>query len=648
MFSSRRVQQGGGLRQHAGVLFVAVLASFALRPASAEEGPSDVGVSMAATLIGAISFMMLLYYFLNWPDKDVKQKSWETVSGTISIFCAVLLFQAVNDMVEAYIITPIFGEHDYSRGALMVDVIHMLMWFTIMQVSLACLSGAAGPFQVSEERQNEMTEEELEETLEAKEVNMKCFAVLLAHITGFASINAFGTVQGYFFSSSVLQSTLAVPVAFVSMIILQRITDTIRERISLGDDGEKDRFETLWDEETEEAENDVMGLAISFTIVNAVRYSISHCLPNQEGKEEGCKVNGQEDEHFLFHHTYSQKCMLIGAVGVVTFVIYLIRKNWPEWAEGEEEGGEEEEEEGENVEKEEKAPETEAEKLKQSRLELLARLLDGGYVSISMCFSWCFFYGLQMVIAGFHQLEGQDEVMSVILALLVSFVCMFGLIPLDKLADSDCTDDKCDRAIRSVIDAMALTIGFAWEQCFDTSVDNIAAKTQDSGYRWLNPHTTKLGLSIFCAGLLVPAWLWYILPFMVAKGWELYPLKLANGNVIQVHAENKDEAEHEFKLEKAIKALKTKHSSVKERSNERQEPELGGYEVLAGAPDDDIEALRQKNEALMSELEKARTETTKTKAASLKAQGMLENTLASMLASMKHMSQTVERSVKSA
>merc|ERR1719199_1839892 len=105
----------------------------------------------------------------------------------------------------------------------MVDVIHMLMWFTIMQVSLACLSGAAGPFQVSEERQNEMTEEELEETLEAKEVNMKCFAVLLAHITGFASINAFGTVQQMAFKSSWLVALLAVPVAFLCHAGLQRI-----------------------------------------------------------------------------------------------------------------------------------------------------------------------------------------------------------------------------------------------------------------------------------------------------------------------------------------------------------------------------------------------------------------------------------------
>eukprot|EP00971_Amphidinium_carterae_P024920 491959-Amphidinium_carterae.1 len=39
---------------------------------------------------------MVLYYFLLFPDQDVRQYSYEALSSTISIFCAVLSFQAQN------------------------------------------------------------------------------------------------------------------------------------------------------------------------------------------------------------------------------------------------------------------------------------------------------------------------------------------------------------------------------------------------------------------------------------------------------------------------------------------------------------------------------------------------------------------------
>ena len=66
----------------------------------------------------------------------------------------------------------------------------------------------------------------------------------------------------------------------------------------------------MWDDECEEAENDVMGLAVSFTTVNALRFFISGCLPNEEGKEEECPAGFPKE--YLLHHTLSQKCLMIG------------------------------------------------------------------------------------------------------------------------------------------------------------------------------------------------------------------------------------------------------------------------------------------------------------------------------------------------
>merc|ERR1719183_794583 len=104
-----------------------------------------------------------------------------------------------------------------------------------------------------------------------------------------------------------------------------------------------------------------------------------------------------------------------------------------------------------------------------------------------------------MIIAGYDFFQGEDEIMSVVLALTLSFVCMFGLVPLDWLADQDWTDAKCDRAIDAIMESMAFCIGFAWEQCFDNSVDALAEASNSFHSNLLNSHTSKMFLSIFCA-----------------------------------------------------------------------------------------------------------------------------------------------------
>eukprot|EP00913_Durusdinium_trenchii_P009174 g8623.t1 len=95
-----------------------------------------------------------------------------------------------------------------------------------------------------------------------RELDLKCWAVILGHITGFASINAWTQLQAYCGGS-----VLILPLAFFSLWGLFKVTerlgvqlgelgrllqDIVREWVALVDDGVKDKMEEAWDEATEE------------------------------------------------------------------------------------------------------------------------------------------------------------------------------------------------------------------------------------------------------------------------------------------------------------------------------------------------------------------------------------------------------------
>jgi len=279
-----------------------------------------------------------------------------------------------------------------------------------------------------------------------------------------------------------------------------------------------------------------------------------------------------------------------------------------------------------------------------------------------------------MVLAGYAP-AGEEELLAVMNAMILSIICMFLILPLDWLADQSWTDDKCDLAIRSIMSAMGILIGFAWEQCFDASVDSLATKAGNEG-GVVNVHTTKLALTLFCVGLLVPAWKMYIIPFMVQQGWTAdYPLRIAVKSAkglaksSALNPDDKETSEQDKKdtldalkkLKKHAKRMvaavnpgtglqlkidkleaKLKGGVVTGQSEAQLEAKLAGltgggaaYTPLAASPGD-AEGLKKENASLRSRLQQAESD-------KLKAQQLLDATMNGMLKSMKTMHATVDR-----
>lgn len=454
-------------------------ACLALVSAEEEEKPSKMAVAIAATLLGAISFQLSLYYLTNHSDDDMRKYSYEIINATVSIFSAVLLFQSFNDLVETF-----FLEGMSLEFAVGVDMLHMLIWFGILQLTLAKISGAIG---------------EKPKSKEAMELNMKSVAVLLAHITGFASINAWGSLQQLEFFNTPLMSFAVVPISGTGQFLLQRITDAIRNYVSRSDDGITDEFEEAWDEETEECENDVMGLTLSFNMTQAIRFGLTGTLPNQEGEVEWYDLRQEWESNSQFW------MYVVGAIlaGLMTFTFMWMPRE-----------GEREDEtwDPEQVDEAASSKEDAGEEEEEKEASLLERTLEVVVLTLSMGFAWCVFFATRIWLTSWSELE-DPMLLGVILTMVITCASFLSIRLLDCLADADFTGDRADDAIKQLIKAIGLLVGFGWEQCFDQAIVSLSSACP---YK----HTAKLILGLFCVSVIVPAWKWYILPMAIKDGWK--------------------------------------------------------------------------------------------------------------------------------
>lgn len=415
-------------------LLVAALAASANGSAAGHEEVEAGDIGISVMLLGSISFMMSLFYLTNQRDDDLRKYSWQVISSTISIFSAVLLFQAVNGVVH-----ELFLHHASHEVVVTVGFVHMLFWFLALQVVLAvCCSIGRSP----------------KPEIHTVELGLKCWAVLIGHITGFAAIHSFCELQ-QFMPRTFLGTVSVAPIAWCAIWILGLVTDFVRESIAMLDDGSKDEIEEKWDEETEETEDDIIGLAVSFALVQSLRFSVSGILPNAEGEEPEGSLHSD------------QQALQLLAISVVFMVMSGVT----------------------------------ASQMKASPGRIGSQLRSVA----SMSFAWCMFYGVNWFLSMHSDASAMQQ--SVVLALLQTFLALCMIFCLDKMADKESTSYQIQVAIRHIICSLGILIGFSWEKAFDIAVVRVCDPVT-----LIPPHMMKLLLAIVLASIVIPAWRIHILP----------------------------------------------------------------------------------------------------------------------------------------
>jgi len=471
---------------------------------------SPVDLAIGLMLIGFITFIMILFTLVNHHDADMRYYAWSVISQTISIFVAVLMFTSMNSWLHSMINAKI-GASLWVHA--IGDFLQVSVYFNAMQLSVLYTSGARQemPFYRGKKKAANGDANEVISVMEQKDAKVlysQCWALLLSHTTGFANINFGAAMQhGKFFKEHPPLTFLVVPVMYFFHVavgdVFNRLRVTYIKKIdpegnykTVGDPRQGKKSEQwmeqdiekrgrlyalkIWDDAVLEAMEDVASLAISFLTVQACRFNISGVLPDNLGLEE---------ENYLHSSDCSVKLFATGMVfaGLTcAFVVLNDEKALEEFFNHDED-----------------------------KITTAKRSLAVGRNSMGTAFSWCMLYTckweMTRVAPSVHgltpELSNPNSICSqVILALFISFLAYLLIRAMDVLADQSWTGKKTDQALFTIIQSLAILVGFSWEQSFDGGVEVIASMIVG-----VDPVTTSLVIAIMITTIVITPWRDYIL-----------------------------------------------------------------------------------------------------------------------------------------
>jgi len=421
------------------------------------ECSEQVDIVLALMLLGSVSIVMSLFYLVNHHDLDIREYSWHVVSSTLAIFTSILGFEAAAGILGQAMVANNIERHG-TVTAVTIGYCQLLVWFSILQVAIGCISHSKVELRDS----SDSCEYEARAHAQ-KMLRMKTWSTLLAHMAGFAAIHAGGKLQHLEgFSGTPLTAAASVIVNVLVLGVVFLLAYCIRSCF-----GQSDEIR-IWEEETEEAENEIASLALSFLGVQAIRFQLGRNLPSIVGLEPALMTHD-------VGYVYGLLCcaVVLGACSVFVLMLY--------------DGH---------------------------------RVMHIVQTTASMSFAWCIFYASKECVADLacalrHASSlNQDTVqMRVMVACALSCASLALIFILDKVEHMiDAVEGKgnsADKAIKSIIGAIGILVGFSWEQAFDGGVEAVAEIKIVNG-SW-SPVITKFILASLLASIIVPAWSWYIL-----------------------------------------------------------------------------------------------------------------------------------------
>lgn len=193
----------------------------------------------------------------------------------------------------------------------------------------------------------------------------------------------------------------------------------------------------LYEEEVFDSEEDIVGVAVSFLVVQALRQYLSGHLPNNFGVEE-------EKEDYMHTPGEAYSLLACGFLSLVLLKMLLVAK----------------------------------ESMKHSFHgnggRLLKRIFGSFQKAFAMIFSWCILYFCMYREARVLEVEAPWTITCrMILAFVLSVVAFTAIFFIDAI-QSMAESEQAQEYFYEIIMALSILVGFSWEQCFDRAVEVVA------------------------------------------------------------------------------------------------------------------------------------------------------------------------------
>jgi len=409
------------------------------------EAPTPVSDAVAFMLLGMVAFQISLFYLVNFPDEDIQGFTWWSLTQTISIFCAVIMWHSIKGTVE-FMLKETDTDSPLGDGVPESTEIHLCLLFITLFIFCQLVMS----------------------NLWRNPVSLKSFGIISAHTLGFSAVDAFGEIvqERPWRDSWTAVAGGTVIIGLVLFLMLQLTTRFRGKRAEQCESDEDKEMVTKYTEVCVESENEFAGFVLGLMCTQAIIFSITGTMPPIEG--------------FPFGKTMPEVKSLMGASGaaIVLLMLFIIfvRKVYKD---------------------NEYSPST-------------ARAIEIIEMTISMTIGWTMLFAGRWLfwVSTDDEGVGQGDLMSarMVQALAFSFFSFACIFVIDFFADRGYLDTS---ALRSLMSAMGLLLGLAWEGAFGEAIEGIGRVYEDRPTTHLAV-IDSLGLSL-CA-IVLPAWAMYILP----------------------------------------------------------------------------------------------------------------------------------------
>lgn len=461
----------------------------------AVEKNVSLPTAIAWNLFGGVLMIMGVFYLINWKDEDIVSATWLVMSNAISLFCAVLLFLAFREAVALMTdgddiqdrrlgaagdanwgqcwssdsgqrrLSNIFGSRRLAgvptQTTLSVDAGCFVFVFVCWEITLFLIR-----------KRQEL---------------LAALGLIAGHCIGFSTLYAFGNMQQCEpFRDSPGRSLAVAVIALAGFLLACFVADLVRTRLAPAHDGHVDRDTHNWLHQCKHTEREALAFGISFLLAQVLEFCATEDIAPLHAVPKG-KSLADARLHVCFVVGLSVLVMLIGYVENGVAAHHGHEELTAQCKAGHAKHGHE-----------------------MTRTQLFLHMLKD---TVGFTIGWTLLVLIKIIFwstTDDNGVIGDGDIMTshtvvVIISSAVTFATFFCI---DFAADR--IHGNFARGLRALGKAYMLLLGLAWEGAFWEGAHSIAVgmNLDHRSKRMLS----VIGISLAFCGLVMPAWILYIVP----------------------------------------------------------------------------------------------------------------------------------------